>query len=68
MSFYRAAISIVAWCIAVVAPAPAQAQRTFVSGDAGVALIGPPLVSLDQGAVALTSRIGLGAEFDRFPG
>ena len=68
MSFYRAAISIVAWCIAVAAPAPAQAQaqQTFVSGDAGVALIGPPLVSLDQWAVALTSRIGLGAEFDHF--
>ncbi len=44
----------------------ARAQDVFISGDAGLALIGPPLVPLDQGAAALTSRIGLGAEFDRF--
>jgi hypothetical protein len=65
MSFYRLAAFILSvWLTAFALPA--QAQRTFISGDAGVALIGPPLVSLDQGAVSLTSRIGFGAEFDRF--
>lgn len=43
-----------------------QAQQMYLSGEAGVALIGPPLVSIDDGAVALTSRVGLGAEFNRF--
>jgi len=47
--------------------APASsAQTIFLSGDVGGAVVGPPLVPLDQGAVALTSRLGLGAEFDRF--
>ena len=44
----------------------AQGQQMYISGEAGVALIGPPLVSIDDGAVALTSRVGLGAEFNRF--
>lgn len=46
--------------------APARSQELFVTGEAGVALIGPPLVSIDYGAVALTTRVGLGAEYDHF--
>ena len=44
----------------------AKAQQVFVTGEAGVALLGPPLVPLDQGAVGLTTRVGIGAEFQNY--
>lgn len=49
----------------LVAPS-ARSQQIFISGEAGVALLGPPLVPLDQGVVGLTTRVGVGAEFDNF--
>ena len=44
----------------------ARAQTMFLSGDAGIALLGPPLVPVNQGAAVLTPRVGIGAEFRHF--
>lgn len=44
----------------------ARAQTVFLSGDAGLAFLGPPLVSFGDSVPALTPRVGIGAEFRHF--
>ena len=48
---------------------PAQrcaAQDVFVTGEAGIAWLGFPVIGAAYGVPAITSRFGVGSEFERF--
>ena len=55
--------------LTVLAGLPAQrsaAQDVFVTGEAGVAWLGFPVIGAAYGVPAITTRFGVGSEFERF--
>lgn len=56
---------LLAVILSAVPAAQVQAQTTFVSGDIGAAVVGPPFVSLSEGSLGVTSRAGVGLEWER---
>lgn len=65
--FRSLVVSIFAVVVALSAPAQrTAAQDVFITGEAGIAWLGFPVIGASYGVPAFTTRFGVGSAYDRF--